>query len=824
MKVIVAFFITLFSALGIYSDKYDQAQAAYRNGDFAQAAVLLEPLSKQGRDDASILLAYVYVQQGKLEASEALFKTQYDRKSGGADIPYGLALIYRARSNFKLARKFVLEARQLDPNRVDIKEFLDRLPVPLEAQVRPALVRPTETVQPWSASKGYLRGPDGQPFVVKGVNLGVALPGKFPAEFPLEKKMYSDWLDLIAAMNANTVRVYTILPPVFYEALRDHNMRNPLEPLYLIHGVWTELPEEEGLTDYRGEFQKRFLEESFKVVDLLHGRADLPVRPGHANGNYNADVSQWLIGYIIGREWEPFSVKAYDKMALTKPYPKRFRGQYLEMPKGTPFEAWLAEIMDAVTSFEMRRYNAQRPIAFTNWPTTDPINHISESTNLEEAKLQIARGEYAVLPKPDQVTYNDDDVALDPTHLKATNAFAAGTFASYHAYPYYPDFLRNDPAYQNATGPHGQSVYYAYLKNLKRHHGDQAVLISEFGIPSSRGLAHFQPQGLNHGGHSELEQARIDAQLFDEISASGMAGGMVFSWLDEWFKRNWLYYELERPADRRAFWHSMMEAEQNYGILAATAANQPKLEANRERWKSEATVAEKNGLQLKVIADAEYLHLLIQTPLAANQTLELGLDTHPGGGASTTWTQKNRPDFKISLARNQGKLEAVKGYQVYVPSGSGELLHIISNDKAFPGNQNAWTRLQTEPNRRRIGRTGVVYPNQLDEPGILKPGFDPVGSRDATSDYLWTESGVQLRIPWTLLLVTDPSSRSVYDGLAKDKVRVIKDIGLNIKAGTKSLETRWTWSTWDEPKSELRLKPVYGVLQKLWSKPALMPK
>ena len=51
---------------------------------------------------------------------------------------------------------------------------------------------------------------------IKGVNLGVAVPGKFPAEFSLTFTEYLEWLNLIGEMNANTIRTYTILPPEFY--------------------------------------------------------------------------------------------------------------------------------------------------------------------------------------------------------------------------------------------------------------------------------------------------------------------------------------------------------------------------------------------------------------------------------------------------------------------------------------------------------------------------------------------------------------------------------------------------------------------------------
>jgi hypothetical protein len=812
MKAIVAFFISLFSVLGIYTDKYDQAQAAYRNGDFEQAESILEPLVREGREDASILMAYVYLQRGKLEQSEGLFKFQYERKNGGSDIPFGLALVARARQDYAEAKKFGLEAVSKD--RSDVQEFLDRLPKPQTVIARNSYARPNKLDAPFSAQKGFLRDNGGKPIIVRGVNMGVALPGKYPSEFPLEQKTYAEWFDLIGKMNANVVRLYTILPPVFYLALRDYNLAHSSKPLYVIHGVWTELPEDTGFEDYRWAFTDQFLTEAKRVVHVVHGRLDLPAKPGHARGSYTADVSPWVLAYVIGREWEPYSVEAYND----KPdAPRSFKGKYLETAGNSPFEAWLAGIMDGMVSFEMEEYNAQRPMAFTNWPTTDPIKHITEATKDEENAMRQQRGEPVDVGKINE--YDNDSVGIDPTLIRATKAYPAGTFASYHAYPYYPDFMNLDPEYGKTVGPFGRSNYYGYLQHLKRHHGDMPVLISEVGVPSSRGIAHIQAQSLNHGGHSETDQAERDVKIYGEILESGMAGAMMFAWLDEWFKRNWLYSDFELPYERNRLWHSVMDAEQNYGIIAAQPANQPHLEANRTRWQNVPTLND-GTLKIKALADAEYLHLLIETPLKPSDHLELALDTHPMGGASLDWTGQNKPEFRASLNANTGTLEVLKSYRPFKPV---ELVKgvelLVFNGRAKPEAENEFVPIMTEPNRRRIGRNNVVYPGKRFDSGTLNPGNDPLGGRNPLTDYRWDDSGVQIRIPWTLILISDPSSRSVFDGSIDAGSRQIRDIGLNVRVGNlNSAPMRFTWDTWEEqPAFELRVKPVYAALQKRWA-------
>ena len=41
--------------------------------------------------------------------------------------------------------------------------------------------------------------------------------------------------------------------------------------------------------------------------------------------------------------------------------------------------------------------------------------------------------------------------------------------------------------------------------------------------------------------------AAIDARLTREIREAGAAGWILFAWLDEWFKKNWIVIEYEIP-------------------------------------------------------------------------------------------------------------------------------------------------------------------------------------------------------------------------------------------------------------------------------------
>lgn len=65
-----------------------------------------------------------------------------------------------------------------------------------------------------------------------GINLGATTPGHFPGELSPSKEDYLRWFPKMKEMNIDVLRVYTILPPHFYEALDEFNSGRD-DPLWL---------------------------------------------------------------------------------------------------------------------------------------------------------------------------------------------------------------------------------------------------------------------------------------------------------------------------------------------------------------------------------------------------------------------------------------------------------------------------------------------------------------------------------------------------------------------------------------------------------------
>ncbi len=832
---------------------------AYRDDSLPVASKRFTMASECGALGAVVGLGFVELRLGKLSSADSLFAVALARDSLQVDAWEGAARAAWRRGDHAATARAARRALDLAPDRTDLRELLTEASPDWD---RPPLARRARPEQLGLVSRTAGTGFEVRnamnrwiPFYMQGVNLGVALPGRFPSQFPTDSALYSGWFDTLSAMNANVLRVYTILPPPFYRALRAWNLVHPTIPLWLVHGVWTELPPEHDFDD--PEWKEAFRSEMRSVVDLLHGSADIPPRPGHASGRYDADVSRWTAAYIIGREWEPFAVTAFDS---AHPGSRAYAGRYLSVEGAPAMDVWMAEQCDYLLTYEVEQWNALRPIAYTNWPTLDPLIHPTESGAAEEREWRRRAGRPVA---GDKLEYENDAIGLDANLIRPTAQNPAGWFASYHAYPYYPDFLLYDPGYRHARSSEGASTYFGYLRDLQRHHAGIPFVVSEYGVPSSRGNAHLQPQGWDHGGHSEMEMAAIDARLTREIRESGAAGAIIFAWMDEWFKKNWIVIDFEQPGERNRLWLNAMDAEQNYGILGqypGTAADRPTLGGDPGPWRRLQTVQSGTGLlrAIRAGSDEAYLYLALDLPRGSfdwdTVGVMLAIDTYlPRAGQLTLpgGLIQSEIGFEFLLdlrSPSDAAIRILPSYNPYV----GEATILEGDD--FGGfyrrpvtigvARDGWfAPMFVITNRARFGRDGAFYPAQGYDRGRLVFGVD---AENSLADwYVDSTAGLlQVRIPWGLLNVTDPSSKTVLydrdDQRGGDFGTAITD-GVRIGAlAYRSGEaprllaalpavrggqwragdfTPWTWAGWDEPVSHSRLKPVYDSLQATWKAP-----
>ena len=830
----------------------DSAWAAYHSRRIARAdSAFREVLSQCPREPGALTgVGYLAMRDGAIDEARRRFALALEVAPDGYDALTGMGIAAYRQGDIKGARDAFRRAATLFPEDSLVRSYLDRLPASYADITLPPIQRAANLRVDARTGRRVFEIPDGRggwsPLWLKGVNIGAALPGKHPSEFPSDDGTYDRWLALAAEMGSNTIRVYTIHPPQFYRAVEKWNLAHPAAPLWLIHGVWTELPPgklEERYDD--PQWREDFRAEARRVVDVLHGHGVIEPRPGHAAGVYTADVSRWVIAYIIGREWEPYSVVAFSK---AHPSLRAYQGRFLQISAGNATEVWLTEECDYLLRYEVDTYNAIRPVAYTNWPTLDPLSHPTESTAKEESKLRTW-----LLPEPSH-EFDNDAIALDAVKMRATSVNPAGSFASYHAYPYYPDFMVLDPGYSRARSPDGPSNYYGYLHELVEHHGDMPVVISEYGVPSSRGNAHVQPQGWNHGGHSEAEQAEIDARLTRDIHASGAAGAVLFGMIDEWFKKNWLVIDFEQPLERNRLWLNPLDAEQNYGIVAMRAGPKDSaitIDGVAADWGSRGhhwPIEEKSTppplliKDFRVTSDEAYVYFRLDVGAIDwdRGRYLVGIDTHGSelGGHTLPHTGtrcRAGLEFVLDLGGPaRGYLLVDRPYGLYRAAplrGTVPLrtMQVYNRPwRSVPHDDPRWDSLQVETNRERIGRDGTVYPAATYERNRLR--FARQSETTLTDWFADPGTGViEARIPWGMLEVLDPSSRLVLEGTGPDgrDPKGIETDGFRFVVQSYDPQAprsdgallgcgaplAWTWSTWETPTWHEEIKPLFAAMK-----------
>ncbi len=618
-----------------------------------------------------------------------------------------------------------------------------------------------------------------------GVNLGPTVPGTFPGELAGTRADFDRWLEEMGELGVRLLRVYTILPPDFYKAFKAYNEANEDRPIHLLHGVW--IPEEEFLTTQDAwPLLDEWKAEIKDVVDVVHGDAVIPDKPGHASGTYTADISKWLMGWAVGVEWDPAaSVATDEKHRGMEP----FRGRYVRATAGaTPMENWIASGMDYLAGLEADR-GWSRPMTFTNWLTTDPLRHPLE-------------------PNP-----NEDRLSIDAMHMRATGAWPGGLFASYHVYPYYPDFLRYE--YEDAVAADGSPDPYAgYLRALSEHHRGEPVMVTEFGVPTSFGMAHVGPLGRNQGGHSEQEAGEINATLLRRIQEEGFAGGIIFEWTDEWFKFTWNTMDLEMPDDRRALWRNSLTNEEHFGLLAVEPGREPVkvLDGKDDDWKPDNSqvIAESRGpvREVRATHDAQFLWLrlkLDQPELWNEETIRIGLSVTDDGNGGLPGTDGADPEADVGVVIGPGEKATLlqAAWLDPLPWLYGQSYNYVPFDEeAMKRGSGAWVKPRQILNRPLMVPGRGMQPAEFYDISSLPWGNGDPESENFDQRSLINGTGdvLEIRLPWMMVGFADPSSHQVLRG-QRDKPMTTETtgpVGITVQAGEELLKTNgYGWDEWN---------------------------
>lgn len=704
------------------------------------------------------------------------------------------------------------------------------------------------------------RGDGWEEFLIKSVNVTASVPGTVPGELAAAREDYDLWLELLAEMNVNVVRVYTLHHPRFYHALASYNLAHPDRPIYLIQGIWLDEIEEELDGTFHGDYisdrTEQMHEETRYVINALHGRESIepgPPRWGKAFGTYTADVSSFVVAWLPGSEMLGNIVAESHAQFPTF---TSYDGKYVSEPDGKPIEAWVASILDDVIDYEQRTYGVMRPVAFSSWPALDPMDHPTESSRFSQ----------------DTVNADFADYDIDP-------AFDRGIFVNYHVYPFNPEFIIFDPVYRSVTDADGNpNPYLGYLLDLKAHHPGVPLFIGEFGIPSSLGVAHVNDLSWNHGGYDEWSQADAVPDMWRDIVQSGCAGGAVFEIMDEWFKKTWMTNPTTQPADRAKLWLDVLNPEEHFGIFSfyPIPGMGRRIDGDGSDWVPEDVLYTQSSNPVTGIADGHdpsrtleglsvtvdpaYLFLRIDTgatgpPDLSKAVYFVGISTVGGATGDTRW-----PGLSTTVQDSLG-MEAL----LAIDAAQGRVWLLIDDEYDISRRVSGESRTGGKP---VLGHDGTFIMSRwimmndeqyieegIDVPEARKMYFEPGRLRigdsvfDTLAHFMPGEDGVmEVRIPWHAMWISDPSSHHVIwdesegyapltvDCAQSDEMRLMLVSAARDDSDNLTLTDAmpraalvddvfqasgvpaYRWDLWDEPPpTQLRLKPLYAAMKKAYA-------
>jgi hypothetical protein len=227
-----------------------------------------------------------------------------------------------------------------------------------------------------------------------------------------------------------------------------------------------------------------------------------------------------------------------------------------------------------------------------------------------------------------------------------------------------------------------------------------------------------------------------------------------------------------------------MDAEQNYGILGqypGAAGARPTLGGDHARWRALERVQSGGGMarSLRAGSDEGYLYLALEMPAGPIDWDSLGvlvaIDTYrPDAGQLTLPGAMLRSEvgfeFLLELrSPDDARLRILPAYNPYAGESSIQQGDDFGRFYRRPATIGVETDGRFDPmyvitNRARFGRDGTFFPAQGYDRGRLNFGTSVESS---LADWYADPAGglLEIRLPWGLLNVTDPSSRRPSTGV-----------------------------------------------------------
>lgn len=655
----------------------------------------------------------------------------------------------------------------------------------------------------------------GEDFQVRGVDMESSFAGYHQNEFPIDEATYREWFHEIAAMGANTIRVKVPMNVAFYDAFYRHNQEEK-SPLYLLQGFRiNSYRNNAAMTAFSDSYRGYLLGEAKGVVDIIHGRKQV-WNTDFGSRHYHYDLSQWVLGYIVGDDWHSGTV-AYTNHQQRR---QRFKGDYFQTsPNASSFEAMLAEVMEEVVHYESKKYGWQHLISFSNSPMTDPFSY--------------RKAFESQAPKY---------VSLNIEHIKPSAKVKAGIFAAYKALDFYQDY--KDYLLFNRTGldkktieqVRSLSLAQGYVKLVTAFH-KSPVLVTGFGYSTARGVDKDKVDQTELPMTEEVQGYRIVAD-YQSFIDSGAVGGTINAWQDDWNARGW---NTSFATDKHSnfLWGDVQVYNQGYGLMGFKDA----LKSHRidgKKGKNEWQIPlnkQKKGHRFFVDSDQTYLYLGLEGDISqSSQELVIPIDITPKSGSQKATgllaTFERKSDFLLLLnPKGLSRLLVQETYNAvkanYLKQINGKDFYAYPPDKTSSHFDLVTMVLQNTTIVEDIEKAGAAKKYLPCFPtGILRKGINHQGIRkiDSQTDIVFGEELIELRIPWQLLNFSNPAAKQIHDDYFQHygvKPLEVKTIALGWGlAQSKGIIDMYDYplASWERPRVKTFLKESYSIIKREWKK------
>ncbi|MDO4793082.1 MAG: hypothetical protein Q3993_02790 [Filifactor alocis] len=653
-------------------------------------------------------------------------------------------------------------------------------------------------------------------FLIKGIDMHNFIPGFEQTDHAIEQETYEEWFSQISDMGANTIRVYSIMDADFYNALYTFN-KSSKRPIYLLQGIRTDDYSSNSQSDaLHPDFFEHLLSDARTAVDCIHGRKNiLAGRDG--GGNYRHDVSEWVIGFIVGESWNNETIAYTNEENQSLP----FSGTYFyTTDKATVFETMLAQVMEELVQYETDKYAMQHLVSFISSPSNDPFTY---------------KYNYAV--------QMSKFVKLNIEHIKATDKLRSGIFASYEMY----DFNRRFVHYLETDAPFFTPAFVKQLSTLSYpaayssvlcHYHSMPVVMTGYGYSTSRATDTTESLG-SKAPFSEERQGHLLVRTYNDFISSGCAGATIYAWQDNWDSISW-NTSFAVNKDFNSLWGDVQTGRQGFGLL--TFENIEKnhvIDGKNSEWADLSPVITGEA-SLSVDYDEKFVYFYVKKKdLSPGENLYILLDTTPKTGSS------KYPPSNLSFDRGVDFILAIRGktdsellvQKRYSAVRENYLAEVLGNDPFthIPGAASAdfeTVSIVLKNNRIFDDLSKIKHKDKwlpLYPSGKLRHGTSNRLDKnfDSQSDFCYGKDMVEIRIPWQMLNFSNPAQGMVHDDYYEHYgIREQKISSFYVGLAASSLDqdeislSEVALQGWKSPNVSPVLKYSYDIIKRSWTKEA----